>query len=77
MSKLDLDAIIDTIRSKLMNARDYKNDREMCHLYMKEAIRQALVLASKKATARERTGLGGIWLEIDTQSILDVEKLII
>lgn len=43
---------------------------------MKEAIHQALVLASEKATAKEKHGLAGIWFEVDKQSILDVEKLI-
>lgn len=49
---------------------------------MKEAIHQALVLASENATATAHEnpadyGTGEIWAVIDKKSILDIEKLIV
>lgn len=44
---------------------------------MKLAIRQALVLASEKATATAYSNQDGEWAEINEQSILDIEKLIV
>lgn len=76
MDKIDLDAIINNFKNTSRIEEPYTNsDFKKC---MKEAIHQALVLASENAVAKENPadyGSGDIW--VDKQSILDVEKLIV
>jgi hypothetical protein len=76
MDQIDLDAII----SKMEDEReDYDLSNDFMKVCMKEAIHQALVLASEKATATailthyDHNSYIGV---VDKQSILDVEKLI-
>lgn len=76
MDKIYLDAIINTVYPD--NGFPITNmPRKDLKSLMLTAIHQALILASEKATAKEKHGLAGIWLEVDKQSILDVEKLIV
>lgn len=74
MDKIDLDTII---QSKVGST--YILGRGDVMVVMKEAIRQALVLASKKVKVKDiANGLfGGGDLQVDEQSILDVNDLII
>lgn len=74
MDKIDLDAIIE--KSDLNPDTTDLDDVKKC---IKEAVHQALVLASKKAT------IDFVWTDIcgrfeptgvNSQSILDVEKLV-
>jgi hypothetical protein len=74
MGKIDLDAIQlkYVSRSKETVWPTNEQVREM----MKEAIHQALVLACENATASVR-GQGDYWAEIDEESIMEVEKMIV
>lgn len=72
MDKIDLDAIIDKVRQPHPGRWDSITVNEMAAKEcMKEAIHQALVLASEQAWYSYENQ------EINKQSILDVEKLVI
>lgn len=72
MDKIDLDVIIDQDAiAKHMDVIDKSATREC----MKEAIHEALVLASEKAKVKWYPE-DGTMQGVDKQSILDVEKLI-
>lgn len=86
MDKINLDAIITTVSpilDEFLNNPDVQYIRIQVKNMMKEAIHQALVLASEKVKPAfrelkntEKGWPGKIWSGIDKQSILDVEKLI-
>ena len=83
MEKIDLDAIIEKGLYPEVGYK-FKGDDETITLSisgikrrMREAIHQALVLASEKATSKVYMPHGGsLTGGVDKQSILDVENLI-
>lgn len=68
MDSIDLDAII------FDNLKD--NSPSTVRECMKDAIHQALVLASEKASAYIDGQIGDFTASVNKQSILDVEKLV-
>lgn len=81
---IDLDVICAEEAKKFRTGSLKEADSMALYLrnVMTEAIHQALVLASErvKATAHENPddyGTGEIWAEVDKNSILQVERLIV
>lgn len=76
MDKIDLDAIINMeVVSPQRNS--FTATRTNLHNLMKEAINQALVLASENAKVDEQYDGMHSHPIVDKQSILDVDKLIV
>jgi hypothetical protein len=82
-NKISLDAIITEEATKFSTASLNPNTPGSGEAYvlfatncMKEAIRQALELASEKATYYHKIGSGRTHIGVDKQSILDVNDLI-
>lgn len=80
MDKIDLDAIITNVKRISFDNGNASTDTQV-RIMMKEAIRQALVLASEKATIYTETFSSPHTHEwekrIDKQSILDVNDLVV
>lgn len=74
MNKIDLEAIA----MKYIKARPHHTKLMIARAVAIEVAHQALVLASEKATThRIDVGYHEYETEVDKQSILDVEKLIV
>lgn len=77
MNTMDLDAIA----RKHIEAKPYYNKYMIAKLCMREAVHEALVLASENAAISKAQKMpNGTWeigvKRINKQSILDIEKLI-
>lgn len=81
MDKIDLDAIMQEVDPSGNDIWANEEEWGIIREFAKKAIQKALVLASEKASARSYSKFdeSGCWTvtEVDKQSILDVEKLIV
>lgn len=81
-NKIDLGAILDSMYQEdndfdIDCPGGYEQAVDTAKELARRAVHQALVLASENATATAYSNQDGEWAEINEQSILDIEKLIV